>query len=194
MATLYRIGNCLPCAGQPRAQFLQMGYYFGLLLTLTRSIRSKRGSVSTNLDDLIRLITSVLHLVIETVDERTQYLTDHVYHVVVFCALTLCQILSKHEALLQISHDVSALESLLLSTVDWLKSIGTASHITHLLARVIESQYRKARPEQRMVEVTTIPTPDMADSMFAYPDYLMTDLYNYGDNSADLWQEWQDIN
>lgn len=171
-----------------------MGYYFTLLLTMTRSIRNKRGSVSSNLDDLIRLITSILHLVIETVDDRTQYLTDHVYHVVVFSALSLCQVLSKHEVLLRASHDVSLLDSLLSNTIEWLKSIGTASHITHLLARVVESQYRKARPEQQAVPATTIPTPDMAESMFAYPDYLMTDLYNYGDDSANLWHDWQDIN
>lgn len=171
-----------------------MGYYFALLLTMTKSIRQNRESISSSLDELIRLITSILHLVTETVDDRAQYLTDHVYHVVVFTALTLCQILSKHEKNLQVSHDVRSLDSMLLSTIEWLKSIGTLFHVTHLLARAIESQYRKAWPEKQIFEAVTMPTPDIGDSMFAYPDYLLADPYDYGNDSADLWHDWQDIN
>lgn len=169
-----------------------MGYYFALLLTLTRSIRSRREDIRSNLDQLVRLITFNLHLATETADKRAQYLTDHIYHVVGFSALTLCQILIKHERVLESSHDVPSLESLLLKTVEWLRSIGTSSHITHLLARIIESQHRKARPQKAFE--TTFPSPDIADSMFAYPDYLMSDLYDYGNNDDDHWQAWDDIN
>ena len=85
------------------------------------------------------------------------------------------------------------LDAMLLQTIGWLRSIGTPSHVTHLLARVLESQYRKFRPGQTL-EATTLPTPEMTDTMFAFPEYLMTDFYNYNDDTVGRWPGWQDIN
>lgn len=82
---------------------------------------------------------------------------------------------------------------MLLQTIGWLRSIGTPSHVTHLLARVLESQYRKFRPGQTP-EATTLPTPEITDTMFAFPEYLMTDFYNYNDDTVGMWQDWHDIN
>ena len=168
-----------------------MGYYFALLLTITRSLKGRQDDIASKIDELIRLITSILHLATQTTDERTQYLTDNIYHIVVFSALTLCRVLQRYNDQLQQSHDISALDSLVHETVIWLTSIGLSSHVTHFLALVLDAQHKRSRPQLQEQHNFNIEfaSPDFADAMLAYPDYLNPEAYDF-DNTSEDWSSW----
>jgi hypothetical protein len=67
-----------------------MSFYFAQLLTYDQSIKT-RLTVTRELliNEMIRISTMIIKLATNTTDERTQHLTDHIYHVVSFAAVTL---------------------------------------------------------------------------------------------------------
>lgn len=132
---------------QPRSQFLQMGYHFALLLTFCQSLRTATSETrNTMLSEMIDPCTSIMNLAVDTTDERTQHLTDHIYHVITFSAITLCRLLSTYEDKLRDSHDPQALDALVTRLVVWLRSIGLSCHVAHMLSDVVSAQHKKLRP------------------------------------------------
>ncbi len=179
---------------QPRSQFLQMGYYFARLLSLRRAVKATHSRMGDSpLSKLIRLTTSILNLAMETADERTQHLTDNIYHIVTFSAITLCQLLRKYEDQLRHSQDVPALHSLVGRLVAWLRSIGLRCHVAHMLGDLVSAQQRRLRPGG---------TPSSGNSVFAglastntlFPHIISAEMLE-GETGLwpDLWPPWDQV-
>lgn len=132
---------------EPRSQFLQLGFKFTYLLAHYQSLQSSQAKIQhTNLIDMIALATDIITLIVDTTDGLSQYLTDHVYHIVTFAALVLCQVLQNYQTQLH-EHKVhtESVESLLKKLLDWLETIGTAGHIARVLSPVISSRCAKIK-------------------------------------------------
>lgn len=185
-----------------------MGYHFAYLLASYQSLKSLRevdvveGSVLT---EMIQRSRNIINLAIGTTDERTPHLTDHIYHVVTFSALTLCRLVHTYELELRgTGHDISALDGLVIKLVSWIKSIGLPCHVAPLLGRIVSAQFRKLRPEFRgsgdgtmyragddhdhdlaasAVDLQYLP----ADTAFVYPDIIGSELFM---GSEPCWPQW----
>ncbi|KAK4143195.1 uncharacterized protein C8A04DRAFT_29219 [Dichotomopilus funicola] len=177
---------------QPRSQFLQMGFDFAQLLTLRRAVKANHSRMgNSRLAKLIQLTTSIINLAMETADERTQHLTDHIYHIVIFSAITLCQLLRKYEDQLQHTQDVPALDSLVARLVVWLRSIGLRCHVARMLGDLLSAQHRRLRPGGSTPSgnsvLVGVPT---TNAMF--PHIVTTEMLNGVDTNLllDLWPPW----
>ena len=145
---------------------------------------------STPLSELIRLAISIINLAMETTDERTQHLTDNIYHIVTFSAITLCQLLRNYEEQLRLSHDVPALDGLVSRLVGWLGSIGLGCHVAHMLGDLMAAQQRTLRPGvgegQAGVEVVVgAPSPSVL-----FPEVISGEML-YGE--TELWPPWDQV-
>jgi len=165
---------------QPRSQFLQLGFHFAQLLAFDHSLKSRSAAVRESLlSEMVRLSGAILNLAIETADARTRHLSDHIYHVITFAAVTLCRLLHLYEDRLSASHDIAKLDQLLLDLVTWLYSIGLPCHVAHTLGDVVAAFHKKLRPTAR-------PTPSQEEAElwgqpeFAnfFPDLLGTAIYD----------------
>lgn len=158
---------------QPRSQFLQMGYHFAQLLIFEQSLNNKSAAVRESLlSEMVRLCSAILQLAMETTDERTKHLTDHIYHMITFAAVTLCRLLCKYETQLQARLNIPDSDMLVSRTVAWLRSLGSSLHVGHTMGDVIDAAHRKLRPnvhtELRRASEPQQPTPDQA----TFPDLL----------------------
>lgn len=144
-----------------------MGFHFAHLLAYSQSLKSAqavmRGSI---LVEMVNLSKAIINLAMDTTDERTRHLTDHIYHIITFSALTLCRLVHTYESKLRVAgHDIAALDELVFRLVNWLKSIGLPCHAAHLLGDIVFAQFTKLRPNFRPVSTTSYTTPgDMACS------------------------------
>lgn len=113
---------------RPRSQFVQMGFYFAQLLTYDQSLKTRSTAARESMiNEMIRLSTAIVTLAMNTHDERTRHLTDHIYHMISFAAVTLSRLLHTYEPQLSMTHDIRGLESLIMSLVSWLHAIGYVS-------------------------------------------------------------------
>ncbi|KAG8420613.1 hypothetical protein J3459_010897 [Metarhizium acridum] len=185
---------------QPRSQFLQMGFHFAHLFAYYQSLRSAQtGMDIATLSEMIRLSETTIRLAIDTADERTRHLTDHIYHLVTFSALTLCQIIHNYEPQLTTAgYDLYVLDSLIYSLVNWFGSIGLRCHVAHILGDIISAQFQKLRPGFRpsntpptynfMGTETVIPLFDeqslhRPSITFTYPNLIGLDLFAVNDDT-----------
>lgn len=133
---------------QPRSQFIQMGYCFAQLLTYDRSLKTKSAAVrETLLLEMVHLSTTIIRLAMNTTDERTKHLTDHIYHMLSFAAVTLTRLLHSYEEQLAASHDLQQLDELILSLATWLHAIGLPCHIAYTMGNVVAAVHKKLRPD-----------------------------------------------
>lgn len=151
---------------------------------------------------MVQLSKTIINLAIDTADERTKHLTDHIYHVVTFSALTLSRLLHMYESKLQAAnHDIVALDQLIILLVDWLKSIGLRCHVAYMLSDIVLSQFKKLRPNSLTVASTESSMQgdagmSMADDefhasdvAFSFPDFIESELLNFDEN-ATSWPQW----
>ncbi|KAH7130981.1 hypothetical protein EDB81DRAFT_905749 [Dactylonectria macrodidyma] len=196
------------CHHEPRSQFLQMGFHFAHLLAHCQSLKSPKSVMHISiLEEMIQLSKSIINLAIDTADERTRHLTDHIYHIITFSALTLCRIVRTYEPKLRASsYDVGSLDHLVYKLVNWLKSIGLPCHAAHILGDIVSAQFTKLRPDFRPPPLTTNGSPfedngvlftaeDLslpADISFLYPNFIGSELFNM-DDGLESWPEWAQI-
>ncbi|KAI7247292.1 hypothetical protein KC352_g13804 [Hortaea werneckii] len=129
---------------QPRHRSLLMSYSFGQMLVCEQELSSKSVVVQNSLlEEILRHSSSIMQLVIDTTDARTKHLTDHVYHVIAFAAVTALRLMSKYREYFQDYADFGEMESLISEIVDWLDSIGPGSHTGHMMSDVIKATQRK---------------------------------------------------
>ena len=153
-----------------------MGFHFAQLLIYDQALTSRSAAVRESLlSEMVRLSAAILNLAMDTADLRTQHLSDHIYHVITFAAVTLCRLLHMYESQLALSHDVSELEQLVLTLVTWLRSIGLPCHVSHTLADVVSAFFEKLRPNAK-------PTPSYEEAWAAvdllnFPDQFGTELF-----------------
>lgn len=148
---------------EPRSQFIQMGYHFAHLLTYDRSLKTRSAAVrETLLIEMVRLSTTILRLAMDTTDERTRHLTDHIYHMISFAAVTLSRLLHKYEEQLASNHDILELDRLVLSLATWLQAIGLPCHIAHTMGNVVAAFHKKLRPHGGSTTTTSYTDTDPA--------------------------------
>ncbi|KAJ5618755.1 hypothetical protein N7510_002739 [Penicillium lagena] len=190
---------------EPRSQFLQMGFQFAHLLAYYQSVRSPQtlldGSV---IMEMIDLSSSIINLAIDTTDDRTRHLTDHIYHIVTFSALTLCRLVHTYDAHLRVAKiDVDGLDRFVVKLITWLRSIGLPCHAAHLLSDIVSFQFKKLRHgAQQMPEnfafspghdhstlSVLAPSPLSSNIGFLYPDLIGSELF-YMDDGTAPWPQW----
>ncbi|RMY82499.1 hypothetical protein D0861_07858 [Hortaea werneckii] len=110
---------------QPGHQVLLMCYSFGQLFMCEQVLSS-----------------NIMHLAINTPDATTKHLTDHVYHMIAFAAVTALRVMSKYREKLQASIDLGQMETLVLKTVEWLDSIETVSYTGRIMSDLIKATQR----------------------------------------------------
>lgn len=143
------------------------------------------------LSEMVRLCATILNLVIETADERTRHLTDHIYHIITFAAVNLCRLLNSYEIQLRALHDVAGLDSLVLRLVDWLRLIGLPCHVAHTLGDIVSALHKKLRPQARLATYATSESAQSIDPevAFMFPELLASELYDV--NNGELWPDWE---
>jgi hypothetical protein len=123
---------------QPRSQFLQMGFHFAQLLVYDKALKSRSAAVrESRIMEMTRLSAAIMQLALDTADFRTRHLSDHIYHMITFAAVTLCRLLHMYEDQLASSHNIMELDAIVLTLVTWLHSIGLPCHIAHTLGDVV---------------------------------------------------------
>lgn len=155
------------------------------------------------LADVIQSSKQIIDIFLDTADERTRHLTDHVYNVVTFAALTICRVLQSYCAQLQqAGHDVDGLHKLIESIIAGLSSVGLPCHAASMLAAVVSARFarlqttqgstRTLHSEDLVVDSSTSMPEAYAcfdDYTFTYPDFSRTELFDVG---VDLtqWTAW----
>lgn len=179
---------------QPRSQFLQMGYHFAQLLMFEQCLNNKSAAVRESLlAEMVRLSSAILQLAMETTDERTKHLTDHIYHMIAFAAITLCRLLCKYESQLQTRLDIPDSDTLILNTITWLRSLGSSLHVGHTMGDLIHAAHRKLRPdahvELRRASEPQQPTPDQA----IFPDFMGLGMDTLDIDWDAMLPDWQSL-
>ena len=124
-----------------------MGFHFAQLLVYDQALKSRSAAVRESLlSEMIRLAAAMIQLALDTADVRTRHLSDHVYHMITFAAVTLCRLLHMYEKQVASSHNIVELDSLVLTLVTWLHSIGLPCHVAHTLGDVVAAFHEKLRP------------------------------------------------
>ncbi|KIW27999.1 uncharacterized protein PV07_07691 [Cladophialophora immunda] len=160
---------------QPRSQFLEMGFRFAQLLAYDQSLKTRSASVRESLlSEMVRLSAAIMTLAMETTDERTKHLSDHIYHMITFAAVTLCRLLHMYEEQLARSHNIAELDTLIATLVPWLKSIGLSCHAAFTLGDIVAAFHKKLRPLAGPSPMTAEEQNSWADMSFwaSFPDIL----------------------
>ncbi|RAK71342.1 uncharacterized protein BO72DRAFT_490589 [Aspergillus fijiensis CBS 313.89] len=211
---------------QPRSQFLRMGFHFAHLLAYSNRLKSSSqesldnmaSSSSSSSASLVAGMLShaknIIDLAIDTTDDRTRHLTDQIYHLVTFAALTLCRLVHTYEENLRATgHDLDALDGLVVQLVDWLRSIGLpTSHAAYMLGDIVFARFAKLRPHSRVLASITarrgggeekedadLAQPLLDDRLFsddvlalAYPGFIGLELFDMGLGGAEVsWPQWE---
>ncbi|KAL6712009.1 hypothetical protein ACN47E_003052 [Coniothyrium glycines] len=180
---------------QSRSQFVQMGYYFAQLLTYDQSLKVRSAAVRESLlGEMVRLSTSIINVAMATADERTKHLTDHIYHMISFAAVTLLRLLDNYEDQLSSTHDLAGLDRLILTLVSWLHAVGPPCHVAHTMGDVVAAYHKKSRPGHGPSPSTSYADVDPAihdDFAQLFPELFGTSPYAL-DNGSML-PEYQHI-
>lgn len=182
-----------------------MGLHFAHLLAYGQSLKSVSEArhaliIETAVLEMIQCSEAIINIAIETTDDRTRHLTDQIYNIVTFSALTLCRLLHAYESKLQTAeYNIEALDGLVVKTIEWLRSIGLPCHAASMLADIVSAQFNKLRPYSRpaVVDTTTPATVNVVDHEspvgdpeLQYPDFVGSELFATVMDNA-LWPQWE---
>jgi hypothetical protein len=122
-----------------------LGLHFAHLIADCESLKASKTAVSERtLTDVIQSSKDIITIFLDTTDERTRHLTDHVYNVVTFAALTLCRVLQGYRDKLQeAGHDLSVLHKLVEAIISGLSSVGLPCHAASMLAAVVSARFAR---------------------------------------------------
>ncbi|KAI9042011.1 fungal specific transcription factor domain-containing protein [Aspergillus affinis] len=189
---------------QPRSQFLQMGFHFAHLLAYSNSLKSPQTAMaSSTVTEMISHSTIIINLAIDTSDERTRHLTDQIYHIVTFSALTLSRLVHTYESNLQAGHhNFESLDNLVVKLINWLKSIGLPCHTANMLGDIVSAQFVKLRPNFRQAAINDVErnelgrddifvddTPLPPDVALFCPNFIGSELFDL-DTELASWPQW----
>ena len=154
------------------------------------------------LADVIQSSKLIINIFLDTTDERTRHLTDHVYNVVTFAALTLCRIMQSHrDQLREAGHDLGMIHKLIEAIIAGLSSVGLPCHAASMLAAVVSARFARlqttlddigAISSEALVGDLSASSEEFAgieDYTFMYPDFSRTDLFNLTID-APQWASW----
>ncbi|KAF2485633.1 hypothetical protein BDY17DRAFT_322462 [Neohortaea acidophila] len=176
---------------QPRRQFLEISFFFAGLLMYEQSLSSKSAAVRESLvSEMIRLSSNILTLSMEKADERTKHLTDHVYHVITFAAVTLCRLIWRYKSQLEHKINLTEKDGLVTKTIDWLCAIDEAPHVGKVMATLIGNVQRKLQPNHQEATQSLLEIQRTDADSNAIPDFLaMEDYFDFDwDGMAPDWQ------
>ncbi|EXJ60252.1 hypothetical protein A1O7_04404 [Cladophialophora yegresii CBS 114405] len=180
---------------QPRSQFLEMGFSFAQLLAYDQSLKARSARVRESLlSEMVRLSAAIISLAMTTADDRTKHLSDHIYHMITFAAVTLCRLLHMYDEQLARSQDIAELDALISKLVSWLKSIGLPCHAAFTLGDIVDAFHKKLRPAARPSPITSEENNAWADFPFwaNFPDILGPDPMSTG--NWDFIPDWEPFN
>lgn len=153
-----------------------MGFHFSHLLLYdqflkAKSVRSQEAVVS----EIITHATAIIRLAIDTMDERTRHLSDHIYHMITFAAVIICRITGAPEHYPEIAYKAEELDTMISSLVQWLQSIGLPCHAAHTFGTIIAQVQQKARPQVDANTSSPVQTGDILPDEFTrfyFPEFL----------------------
>ncbi|KAJ0139516.1 hypothetical protein HZ326_17552 [Fusarium oxysporum f. sp. albedinis] len=193
---------------EPRSQFLQMGFHFAHLLAHCQSLKSPKSVMhSSVLKEMIKHSKIIINIAIDTTDDRTRHLTDHIYHILSFSALTLCRIVHTYESKLRAAnYDTTELDNLVFKLVNWFKTIGLPCHAAHILGDIVHAQFQKLRPDFQpstpIVSGALSENPGVIynaeelllppDLSFLYPNFIGSEMFD-ADGGLESWPEWAQV-
>lgn len=96
---------------------------------------------------MVQHARSIINLAIDNTDDRTSHLTDHIFHIITFSAITLCRLLQTYRGKLGGHDEELSLQRLVLRLIDWLRSIGFPCHVSRVLCNVISAYYSRFRSQ-----------------------------------------------
>lgn len=161
---------------QPRHHFLQMSFAFAQLLMYEQCLQNKSAAVRESLvSQMLQLCSDIVRLAMDTDDERTPYLTDHIYHILTFAGVTLCRLLNKYEGQLKVTHDIEEMDILAIRIAQWLQAIGSDCHIGNILGKTVMSVHRQLRPEKHATSPSVVDEHHPTENKSAIPDFLAMD-------------------
>jgi len=173
----------------PRSQFVQMGFHFAQLLIYDQSLKSRSAAVRESLlSEMVRLSATILRIAMDTADDRTRHLSDHIYHMITFAAVTLCRLMHMYGQQLSATHDLVELDSLVLTLVTWLRSIGLPCHVAHTLGDVVSAFHKKLRPESQPSPFNEVDLVMQSDLLQLFPEFMGTESFDW--NSGNLLPDW----
>lgn len=157
-----------------------MGFHFAQLLAYERALKTKSARVRDSLlNEMVRLSAAIINLAMDTTDERTKHLSDHIYHMITFAAATLCRLLNRYETQLATNHNIVDLDTLVLRVINWLKSIGLPCHTGYTLSITVAAFHKKLRPNaQQPLQPVLEVSEDWVESFVPtfLPDILDTEV------------------
>lgn len=183
---------------------MQLGLHFAHLIADCESLKASKTAVSERtLTDVIQSSKDIINIFLDTTDGRTRHLTDHVYNVVTFAALTLCRVLQNHRYQLQeAGHDLRVLHKLVEAIVAGLSAVGLPCHAASMLAAVISARFARLQTitgsvgmmfSEALVGESSASMPEgykeFEDYTFMYPDFSRTELFDVGVDEAQ-WASW----
>ncbi|OCT52948.1 hypothetical protein CLCR_10894 [Cladophialophora carrionii] len=172
-----------------------MGFSFAQLLAYDQSLKTRSARVRESLlSEMVRLSAAIISLAMTTTDDRTKHLSDHIYHMITFAAVTLCRLLHMYDEQLARSHGIAELDALISKLVSWLKSIGLPCHAAFTLGDIVDAFHKKLRPTARPSPITSEENNAWADSSFwaNFPDILGPDPMSTG--NWDFIPDWERFN
>ncbi|KAJ5674698.1 uncharacterized protein N7477_004632 [Penicillium maclennaniae] len=155
--------------------FLLMGFHFSNLLFYEHALKSRTARARESVvSEMIRHSTAIVHLAMDTVDERTRHLSDHVYHMITFAAIIICRLLNSYEEELSVNFNIGGLDGLIQDLVQWLHSIGLPCHAAHTLGNIIAKVHQMLRPrvEQIPLIAPIYVMPEESFSNYYFPEFL----------------------
>lgn len=182
---------------QPRSTFLQMGLHFAQVLAYNESMKVRSAAVRESLVvEMLQSSSDILDLAMSTADDRTKHLSDHIYHLIAFAAITICRLLHKYDQQLVLSRNIGQFDDMVIRVASWLHSIGPSCHVAHTFGDIVAALHKKLRPDVHM----TSPTSSYQDADFSYgadlaslfPDLLFFDTVS--GSMADVPSDWLALN
>jgi hypothetical protein len=173
----------------PRSQFIQMGFHFAQLLIYDQSLKSRSAAVRESLlSEMVRLSASILRIAMDTADDRTRHLSDHIYHIVTFAAVNLSRLLHMYEQQLAATHDLAELDLLVLNLVTWLRSIGLPCHVAHTMGDVVSAFHKRLRPDSQPFPFSGVDIAMQSDLLQLIPEFMGTESFDW--NNGSLLPDW----
>ena len=160
-----------------------MGFHFSHLLLYEHALKAKSSRAREPIvSEMIRHATAIVQLAMDTVDERTRHLTDHIYHMNTFAAIVICRLLNAYQEQVASTHNIDELELLVRDLVQWLYCIGLPCHAAHTLGNIITKVHQKLRPDVDLQPANPQPDELLGElNNYYFPEFLGLGISANGD-------------
>ncbi|KAF5025659.1 hypothetical protein F66182_2265 [Fusarium sp. NRRL 66182] len=135
---------------------------------------------------MVKHSKGIIDIAIDTTDDRTRHLTDHIYHILSFAALTLCRIVHTYESKLRkANYGIADLDNLVLRLIMWSKSIVSETSTT-LQPETLTAD--NSLPGTSNMRFSAEELSLSADPV-TYPTFTGSEMFDIN-SGMDSWPEW----